>query len=57
MLCRLQLFVGTIARSLMPWWLVNACLFRSGAAADVLGHGRVDQVASVRERQIPPTHV
>ena len=21
------------------------------------GHGRVDQVASVRERQIPPTHV
>ena len=25
MLCRLQLFVGTIARSLMPWWLVGAC--------------------------------
>ena len=22
MLCGLQLFVGTIARSLMPWWLV-----------------------------------
>ena len=25
MLCRLQLFVDTIARSLMPWWLVGAC--------------------------------
>ena len=25
MFCRLQLFVGTIARSLMPWWLVGAC--------------------------------
>jgi len=22
MLCGLQLFVGTIARSLVPWWLV-----------------------------------
>ena len=25
MLCGLQLFVGTISRSLVPWWLVGAC--------------------------------
>ena len=33
MLCGLQLFVGTIARSLVPWWLVGACSRPVGAAA------------------------
>ena len=27
MLCRLQLFVGTIATSLMPWWLVGGVYY------------------------------
>ena len=35
MLCGLQLFVGTIARSLMPWWLVGACFSGQLAAAEV----------------------
>ena len=36
MLCGLQLFVGTIARSLMPWccWLVPVCSGQ-GAVAEV----------------------
>ena len=57
MLCGLQLFVGTIPRSLMPWWVVGDVFSRVMCCCWSEGHGRVDQVASVRERQIPPTHV
>ena len=35
MLCGLQLFVGAIPRSLMPWWLVGGVYSRGGAAAEV----------------------
>ena len=40
MLCRLQLFVGTIARSLMPWWLVgstNHPTFRAAVEKAMVG--------------------
>jgi hypothetical protein len=57
MLCRLQLFVGTITRSLMPWWLVGSTNSRPRRAAVVKVMVGCDQVASVRKTQIPPTHV
>ena len=53
----LQLFEGTIAISLMHGtWLVPV-LPVTAAVAEVKAMVGVDQVASVRERQIPPTHV
>ena len=36
MLCGLQLFVGTIARSLMPWWLVGWLVGAGFGAAAVV---------------------
>ena len=52
-------YYSKITDALVVGWVLALpfCAAAAEVKAPCEGHGRVDQVASVRERQIPPTHV